>query len=128
MASLLARFREPLLAQLIGDDRAHRLHDVEAMLYRDDAPAQPVGRIWESRWSNGMGTLTVDLDRVPEVHSGTARLYADGVLFAGLDFTGNKLAFSWLGVLSGESLSFAVGQVLRLEVGELVVSGTVTAR
>ena len=128
MASLLARFRDPLFAQLIGDDRAQRLHNVEALLYRADDLARPVGRLWESRWSNGMGSLTLDLDHVPEGHDGTAQLFADGVLLAGFDFDGSSLAFSWIGKLNGESLSFEPGQTLRLEVGSLVVSGTVAER
>ena len=127
MTSILARFRDPLFAQLMGDDRAQRLHNVEALLYRANDP-EPIGRVWESRWSNGMGSLTLDLEQVPKDHDGTAQLFADGVLLAGIDFAGNRLGFSWIGKLNSESLSFEAGQSLRLEVGSLVVAGTVTER
>ena len=128
MAGLLTRFRDPLFAQLIGDDRAYRLHDVEALLYRPSDSERPVGRLWESRWSNNMGSLTLDLAGLPADHDGTAQLYADGMLLAGFDFAGRRLAFSWIGRLSGESLSFEAGQTVRLEVGRLVVSGIVCSR
>ena len=127
MPGLLARFSQPLIAQLFSDHRVGLMHNVEALLYRSDDPVKPVGRLWESRWSNGLSSFTLRLDQVPEEHDGTARLYNDGTLVAGFDFCGRKLVYRWLGKRTDEVPGFDPGQEVRVEVAGMEVRGTVTS-
>ena len=126
MPSLLARLSEPLIAQLFSHHRVHRLHDVEAVLYCSDRPDKPVGHWCESRWSNGLGSFTLRIEDLPDRNDGAARLYSDGTLVAGFDFYGRRLAFRWLGKLTGDMPGFSPGQQIRLQVAGMEVLGTVT--
>ncbi len=126
MPNLLARFSEPLIAQLFSHHRVHRLHDVEAVLYCSDMPGKPVGRLCECRWSNGLGSFTLRIEDLPDGHDGSARLYSDGMLVAGFDFSGRFLAYRWLGKLTGDMPGFSLGQQIRLQVAGIEVLGTVT--
>lgn len=125
MAGLFARFREPLISQLFSGRRVELEHDVEAKLTLLDSPHEPVGRLWESRWSNGLGSFRLKLNTVPQGHDGTARMYCDGVLVAGVDFTGHRLDYKWVGKRTEETPSFEPGQQVKIQVGRMIVGGTV---
>ena len=122
---MFARFRDPLISQLFSGRSVELLHNVEAKLFLADPPFEPVGRLWESRWSNGLGSLNLKLHTVPKHHDGTAQLYCNGRLLAGFDFKGHRLNYNWVGKWGNETPSFELGQEVQIHVGWMVVMGTV---
>ena len=125
MTGLFVRFKDQFISQLFGDRNVDLLHNVEAELISLDAPYVSIGRLWECRWSTGLRSITITMNAVPTEHDGTARLYRDGMLLAGLDFSGRRFDWHWVGTHTGEIPSFEPGQKVQIEVGRMKVLGTV---
>ena len=125
MAGLFARFKETLITQVSSDPSVDLTHSVEANLFSVEAPYLLLGRLTESRWSNGIGSFTLTLNAVPQEHDGLVRLYIDGKLVAGFDFLGRRLDYSWIGKRTAETPGYEAGQRVEAKVGWMNLSGTV---
>ncbi|MBX7539618.1 hypothetical protein [Qipengyuania sphaerica] len=107
---------------IITEPGVLKTHDVECK-FRSEAGYH--GDLDQSRWSDGQERFSLNLRRLPGRYSGPVRLLYKGAHVADFEAKFGKVAFGAKGMVNDGKPQFDIGEEVRLEFGEQVLTGTV---
>lgn len=100
-----------------------KTHDVEC---RFSAGGRRYGKLGQDRWSDGQERFSLVLRNLPAGNE-PVKLYRGAELLSQFERSGQRFEFRWKGMAGEDIPRFAIGEELRIECGELTMSGIVEA-